>query len=772
MAAHRATHTRPIWRRNQGFPRCPEPGLQPSLPPRAHHHHWLPKRRPHEQRPHWPTPANDISVRNVSPRWDSPGRRVRPAAGRPAGPGGGGWAARERPPLRAGRGAGGRGGRSASARPSALPWAGYNAGVIGDAQVMGGAAPILLVFLVARRPRAWSVRRPCALVRVRPPVATPAGAGGGGRGGARRAGPAASPPGRRGPVWGRGDVPSASGGWRAGAPVARRSGGNLGGEGGGGAPLFPTPLSWGGGPWPPSLSPWAPPLGIHVQPGLPASHGRRVRPGRPPWVTVARGGGGFSLPRSAPQPSPGGHQGGPLRLRTPRCRCSVAAHGAGAELPVSSGQCGSEWAVDSGRLARGCARRGCGVPPLGATALSGGCGAAASPAGLRPPTSRRGGGVGGRGGSPESPPGPLEPPPDRRGGAAWWFWSRGASIRLGGRTLPAPAPLHPSGTRPSCRPSLGPSAFLAVAARCRLAGGREEGDGQRVLGAAARGSGQRLAGCGAVGLPSRSLPPSSPPLEVARAPPPRGTSGGVWVGGPGSAGGGAPRHCPLPTPSRSSPGPAGRGRHLRPRLCGGWSCGGGGFLPAVAPVGEGVAQSPGEPVVGICVCDTEDRPPLQEGQPVRFPVGPRRPNHRPEDPLVVLWGRPAPQRHLPVPPVPPEEHGIEGLVPHPPGGPRAGAAQPPVHLNHQGEGLGPQGIWDCVPVPVPGPGPLYPPRRLPLRPLFCTVCPRVTPEHWGEAPVPAAPAPRPAPPPPRERPSAPAPPSAPGGLAGAGVGRG
>ena len=98
-----------------------------------------------------------------------------------------------------------------------------------------------------------------------------------------------------------------------------------------------------------------------------------------------------------------------------------------------------------------------------------------------------------------------------------------------------------------------------------------------MLGAAVRVSGQRLAGCGAVGLPSRSLPPPSHPLEVARAPPPRRTVGGVWVGGLALAGGGVLRHCPLPTPSRSSPGPAGRGRYLRRRLRGGWSCGGGGF---------------------------------------------------------------------------------------------------------------------------------------------------------------------------------------------------
>ena len=98
-----------------------------------------------------------------------------------------------------------------------------------------------------------------------------------------------------------------------------------------------------------------------------------------------------------------------------------------------------------------------------------------------------------------------------------------------------------------------------------------------MLRAAVRVSSQRLVGCGAVGLPSRLLPPSSLPQEVARAPLLRCTVGGAWVGGPGSAGGGVPLHCPPPTHSRPSPGPTGCGRHLRRRLCGGWGCGGGGF---------------------------------------------------------------------------------------------------------------------------------------------------------------------------------------------------
>ena len=42
---------------------------------------------------------------------------------------------------------------------------------------------------------------------------------------------------------------------------------------------------------------------------------------------------------------------------------------------------------------------------------------------------------------------------------------------------------------------------------------------------------------------------------------------------------------------------------------------------------------------------------------------------------MVLLGPSTPRGHLPVTPIPPEEHGIEEPVPHPPGGPRGGPAQ-------------------------------------------------------------------------------------------------
>ena len=241
-------------------------------------------------------------------------------AGQPGGRGAGEGRPVSRPPevWLGGRGAGG----SLRLRPCLCPlWSGNNAGLIGDAQVMGGAAPILLQFVVACRPGAWSVRCSCALDPRRSR--------------------------RWGLFWvsrallGEGGCPlGVRGGWRAGAPRGPQvGGGGVGGRGGGGAPLFPIPLAWRASPWPPSLSPWAPPLGIHIQPGLPGSRGRRVRPGRPP---LGQCGGGRGKERSLcrglpPPPSPGVHQGRLLRLRTPGCRHSIAAHGAGAEPPVGSG---------------------------------------------------------------------------------------------------------------------------------------------------------------------------------------------------------------------------------------------------------------------------------------------------------------------------------------------------------------------------------------------------------------------------------------------------
>ena len=133
------------------------------------------------------------------------------------------------------------------------------------------------------------------------------------------------PLGRRGPFWGRGGVPSAPGGQRAGVPAARRPGGE---RGRGGMPLrCSPPLS---GLWPPPLSSFfsgAPPWGILVQSGLPGRCGRQARPDRPKVGQCGGRGEGrkavISSPWSAPPPSPGRPHNGPLRLRLPGCRRSV-----------------------------------------------------------------------------------------------------------------------------------------------------------------------------------------------------------------------------------------------------------------------------------------------------------------------------------------------------------------------------------------------------------------------------------------------------------------
>ena len=69
-----------------------------------------------------------------------------------------------------------------------------------------------------------------------------------------------------------------------------------------------------------------------------------------------------------------------------------------------------------------------------------------------------------------------------------------------------------------------------------------------MLGAAVWVSGQRLASCGAVGFPSRSLPPSSLPQEVARAPLSRFTVGGGVGRGARLRRGGPRGTVPLPSP--------------------------------------------------------------------------------------------------------------------------------------------------------------------------------------------------------------------------------
>ena len=320
------------------------------------------------------------------------------------------------------------------------------------------------------------------------------------------------------------------------------------------------------------------------------SRGRRAAPGAGRglagrrWVSLVGGGGFASVPyprglvRGGPQGRGGGSlcrglfprllQAGtkagrfvcapPSMLHSRFCR-PAAAHGAplsaSAGLPVGCGHCMSEWAADWGHSVRSCACRGCGVPLCVPWHPRGGCGAAASLAGLRPSAGRGGGGgrEGGReGGFPVVPPWSPSAAPGGRGGAAWWFRSGWASCQRGGRTLPLPPSILwvPTLVQALTR------AFCS--ARCRRvvpASQGRGGEGRRVLGAAVWVSGYRLGGCVAVGLAPRSLAPPSPRLEAVRAPPPCRTSGGVGValrvGGPCPAGRGVPQHCPLPTPSHN-----------------------------------------------------------------------------------------------------------------------------------------------------------------------------------------------------------------------------
>ena len=162
-------------------------------------------------------------------------------------------------------------------RPSlSLPWAGNKAAVIGIAPAMEGVAPILLRFLFACRPRAWSVWRRCASALVRVPVAAPVRAGGPGvetRGFWALLCPLL---GRCDPQGGRGDAPPPLGGAARGPRP--------------GPPFF-------AGSFPPCML---------VRPGLCGSPRRRARPAVS--GSAQRGGGGGGGLCAA---LPGGVAGGP-----------------------------------------------------------------------------------------------------------------------------------------------------------------------------------------------------------------------------------------------------------------------------------------------------------------------------------------------------------------------------------------------------------------------------------------------------------------------------
>ena len=226
----------------------------------------------------------------------------------------------------------------------------------------------------------------------------------------------------------------------------------------------------------------------------------------------------------------------------------------------------------------------------------GGCGG-----GVGGPPPRLLSGLSGRGGGGEwgGPSGPLATPPDGRGGGRYGSPGPGGQPS-GGGSRPSPAPLYLE-PDPRAGPRWGPSSP------------RPSSRGAGRPGVAMWVSRQRLAGCGAAGSPPRSLSPPSLLREVARSHASCRTVGGAWVGGPSS---------PPPTLSHPPSGPS-PATPLVWRL-GLWRRR---VAPAVAPVGEGAAQSPGELVVGVRIRDAEHRSPFQESRPRRLPVGPRRPDH-------------------------------------------------------------------------------------------------------------------------------------------------
>ena len=169
----------------------------------------------------------------------SRGRGAAPCAGcglPPAGqawPEGGGGGSVSRPSGGVARGPGGPG----VVLPRSVPLpslGGQHCGRHRRRSGHGGAAPILLRFVVVRRPRAWPARWSCALVRVCLTAATPAGAGSGGCGGALRAGPAASPSRVSRSFLREGGRPLVRGGGRGSAPPWPAGRGGVGGRGEGG----------------------------------------------------------------------------------------------------------------------------------------------------------------------------------------------------------------------------------------------------------------------------------------------------------------------------------------------------------------------------------------------------------------------------------------------------------------------------------------------------------------------------------------------------------
>ena len=256
-------------------------------------------------------------------------------------------------------------GRSASVRPSAFPGRATKQASLATLRSWGAWPPILLRFVVARRPGAWSVCRACALARIRAPVAAPGGAGNGGRGGARRAGSAASPPGRRGPFRGKGKTslrPRED--WRAGAPVAHWPEGRVGGRGEGGprrGSSVPCPGGLDVAPGP------VPRLLRRTPPGYIRSARVAGQPCAPGAASSAVGGSAWRLGELPPRR--GAHPGGSAGSGAGRSLCrglfprlprtgtkagrSVRAPPSMLHFLVSPSRCGPRGALEGWRRAAG-----------------------------------------------------------------------------------------------------------------------------------------------------------------------------------------------------------------------------------------------------------------------------------------------------------------------------------------------------------------------------------------------------------------------------------
>ena len=450
--------------------------------------------------------ASPPGVRVWPGSWGSPGSRVRPAAGGSAWRGGGeGGACEPPPPGGVAGGPSGAWGCSALVRPSVFPGQAPRRASLATLRSWGAWPPYCSGSLSRAAPR----RGPCVvLVRWRGfaclsrPWREQAVMSVGACGVRAQLRP---PPGRRGPFRGRGDVPSASERVEGRRPRGPQAGGGSGRERGGGAvPWFPTPLPWGVAPGPrpssassPAHSPWvyAFSWGCWAAPGA----GRGLlghRLGQP------GGGGGGGCQCAVP---PGARLGGSAGSGAGRSLCRGlfprlprAGTKAGrfvCALPsmlhswVSSFRCGPWGPPERWRRATGRQRAprelvGGLLGALGARPRwprlwrpspprpsRGGGGAAASLAGLRPSSGRGGGGGGGGGGFPAVPPwSPGVATRQSRGGGLV-VPVPGGQPPTGGGAHPSSATLHSLGARPSCRPSLGPPALLAVAAQCRKAGG-------------------------------------------------------------------------------------------------------------------------------------------------------------------------------------------------------------------------------------------------------------------------------------------------------------